>query len=277
MALPDNFSPWEQLQSTVVQVFKKDVIKEFSDLGKEDWSPDLSTTRGNLRVACTPVDNDTAAMLSVRMQLFYFGLRRAADLQPPVYGVPIWDFQAMRKFRPQIYLYFTQDKEEMVTSQLEPVRAQISFRLMDQTSTTLSKTELETYAKRIKKEFKAESDRKWFRGRNMCTYHDIENGYDLRIQTDTKDHAKDLIHRLLAIQEIPYDGKFLNYKTNEEPSQAFPANPPEKTILGKPRKQPITRRVCTVRFRYAVAYIHGLMSPIPLYDLSGRYIAPLVI
>lgn len=275
MPLPENFNDFENLQSTFILVFRDDVRDEFSDLGDDNWEPDINVPRGRLRVACTPKDNDTAEMLNMRSNLFYFGLRKAQDLQAPIMGMPLWDVMASRKFSPQIQLYFSQDRGEMVATQEAPVAGQITFRLINQSSTTLSKTELTTYANRIKTQFNSASEGIWYRGRNMATYTDIENGYALKILTDTKDHAKDLIEKCLAIQTITYNSDLLNYTTADNAAGRYPAAPPNKTILGVSRKQPVRRRICQVRFRYATAWIHGLNNKIALYDKSGRYIAPL--
>lgn len=275
MALPQDFDAFEHLQKTFIRVFRDDVQDEFRDLG-ENWEPDINVSRSSLRVACTPTDNDTGTMILMRAILFYFGLRKAQDLQPPIMGHPLWDMQASRKFLPQIQLYFTQDRGEMVASQERPVTGQITFRLHNQTSESLSKSELTTYANRIKQQFNSNTEGIWYRGRNMAVYRDIENGYDFKILTDTKEHAKDLIERCLAIQNVNYNSNNLVYSVPDNASGRYPANPPQKTILGKSRKQPIQRRICQVRFRYALAWIHGLASPIPLYDKSGKYIAPLV-
>lgn len=275
MPLPENFDAFEHLQKVFIRVFRDDVNDEFRDLG-ENWDEDINVSRGSLKVACTPKDNDTASMMLLRAILFYFGLRRAQDLQPPVMGTPLWDMQASRKFLPQIQLYFTQDRDEMVASQEYPVRGQITFRLHNQTSETLSKAELTTYANRIKQQFNTATEGIWHRGRNLAVYRDISNGYDFKILTDTKEHAKDLIEKCLAIQNVPYNSDNLTYTVPDNPSGRYPASPPQRIILGKSRKSPINRRICIIRFRYALAWLHGLNNPIPLYDKSGKYIAPLV-
>ena len=273
--LPD-YNPWEHLQSTLMRVFKQEVNEEFRDLG-DDWAGDIKTPRASLRTACTPHDNDTATMTLLRMFLFYVVLRKAADMQAPLIGMPYWEVVASRSHRPQIMLHFSQDKSEVdIDTQKTPVWGQISFRLMHETSTTITEAKLKAIATRIKTQFGRKTGQIWYRGRNMATYTDIENGCKFQILTDTKNHAIELIRAVLDCASVPYNGDNLSYTTCENASGRYPANAGSQSIMGKPYKKPIKRRVCKTRFRYAVAIVHGRPTPIPLFDESGKYIAPLV-
>ena len=276
MALPQDFDPWEHLQDVVRKVFKKEVVDEFRDIGNDDWDADITTGRGSLRTACLPDDNDTATMLVIRMMLFYITLRRAQDMQAPLIGMPYWDMASSRSHKPQVILYFSQDRGELKPGQDRPVTARIGFRLMDESSTTITNAKLKAIATRIKTTFGKATESKWYRGRNMANYTDWENGLQLQLLTDTKANAIDVIKSVLYCAGVLFDSDKLNYTTNDNPGGKYPAVPGNQSILGISYKKPVIRRVCVVRFRYATAIIHGRPTPIPLYDESGKYIAPLV-
>jgi hypothetical protein len=276
MTLPEDFNPWEHLQDTVRRVFAKEVREEFRDLGGDDWERDISVPRGSLRVACTPDDNDTATMTLIRMMLFYMVLRRAQDMQAPLIGMPYWDAGIDRKHKPQVIMHFSQSRDELANPSDTPVTGRLSFRLMDETTATITEAKLKTIAQRIKAAFTANNENIWYRGRNMAVYYAPEQGMGLKVFTDTKAHAIDLIKTVCQIAGEPYSGEYFKYSTPDDPTGAFPANPGNQTIMGVPYKKPIRRRICKVRFRYAVAIVHGRPTPIPLFDKTGKYIAPLV-
>ncbi|WLT39556.1 hypothetical protein NON20_08765 [Synechocystis sp. B12] len=166
MTLPEDFNPWEHLQDTVRRVFKKEVIEEFRDLGGEDWDRSIGAPRASLRTACTPDDNDTATMTMIRMMLFYIVLRRAQDMQAPIYGTPVAQFHETRRFKPQVCLYFREDLQD-VEPGFYPLRAEIKFRLMEETETTISKAELTQLANKIKSTLGGENRYKFKKGRRF--------------------------------------------------------------------------------------------------------------
>lgn len=269
-ALPNGFSEWEHLQSTLMKVHNREVKEEFKDIA--DGTDVTTIPRASLKHACLLKDNDTAEMTQLRMMLFWFNLRRAKDLQGNFYGMPLQDVQASRKYRPQIKLFFLEhltgvDEEEDYPA----VTGEITFRLMTKTSQTLTKSDLTTYANEIKSTF-ATPAYKWNKGKDMATYTDKEKGYQLQLLVKNKTDAKELITKILGIQDHTPNWKYLNYKANEEPTEAFPTIPQKEAILGKQHKLPRTRPVATVVFQYATCHVHGLPNPICLIDRSGKYL-----
>ena len=134
MALPDNFSPFEHLQDMIRLGHNRIVREYFSDRGNESWEPEITTTRGSLRVAATMNDTDTATMMLLRLYLFYdvigFGRRGLAtfygsrfDTAPAVAGTP------------QLFLVFSQD-EAASPPEESPIQHEKSVRLMRYASAT---------------------------------------------------------------------------------------------------------------------------------------------
>lgn len=270
MPLPDNFSPAEHLQDVVMLVQNKIVKAEFNDVGDDDWIADITTPRASLRVACSHQDADSIAMTQIRLDLFYLVLRKAKDFHPDLYGIPTTSFQETNKFHPQVHLYF-EEKSTEAERGYSILRSQISFRLMGETTDTLTKAEATTLANKIKTLFHAGAPFFWKRGKELVSYIDQAKGYYFQILVFSQTEAKKIIEQVLDVRGHSPDWKLLNIKQNAEPVVTYPTIPVTKTIMGKAVKQPRKRPVGTVRFTSAVLVLHGKPSPIVLYDVASRY------
>lgn len=279
MPLPDDFSPYEHLQSTFIRSYNKEVKNYFKDLDPDDLDPDITIPRQSLYIACKITDNDTAAMVQMRMFMYYFVLRRAADMQTPIYGIPLPDLQASRKFKPQITLKFREDLAD-VEEGYEPVWGEISFRLMNEESNTITKTELITLGNKIKTIFGVGNGKVWRKGKKMFSYTDKAKGYQFQILAREKTDAKDLISDVLDIQnDTPDWRKFKSNETGDSSSDelsAYPYTPPNITIFGEVQKEPRRRPNVNVRFMWAEVAIWGKPRAIILYDHSFTHFDGLV-
>lgn len=273
MAIPQNFSEFEHLQSTILRVHNRIVREEFSDITGDDL--DLAVPRSSLRWACLLKDDDTCDMMIQRFLLFYFTLRRAQDLQQPFYAIPLDDLHASRKFKPQITLYFKEDQGD-VEGDERPTWGEISFRLMNESSTTITQSELVTLAKKIKTEFGAANGYIWKKGRKLYSYTEKNKGYQLQLLCRDDSTAKNLIDKVLTIQNHTPDWEFLKSNIADDETKSFPYNPGNQTVLGKSRKLPRRRPMVDVRFQYATATIWGVNKPIALYDRSFTFLSTLV-
>lgn len=270
MVLPQGFSEWEHLQNALMQTYNRVVRAEFSDTGDENWDPTITTPRASLRVACTIKDSDSALMVHLRMSLFYMVLRKASDLQLPVYGIPVDEYHAAVTFRPQIQLYFQEDSDD-VEPGYAPVTGEIGFRLMNETSESVTQANVNNWANKIKTNFATGANFTWRKGRLKCAYYDREKGYRLQLLVTTEAEGKRVIEQVLDIQNHAPDWEYLSVVETRESSSRFPTIPPTKTIVGKPRRMPRRRPVATVKFRHALLFVYGLPQPIVLVDTSMRY------
>lgn len=275
MPLPNGFSAWEHLQSVLMLVHNRRVREEFSDLG-DDWDDDITIPRGSLRVACTLKDDDTSAMTLLRMWVFYVILGQAAAMHPGIYGIPVPSFQEARKFHPQIQLYFQEDNQDLEPG-FAPVTGEISFRLMSQSSETLTEAEVRTYANKVQSLFGLGAGFVWQKGKVMASYTDRKKGYQLRLLCRTDAEARRVVEQVLDIQGDTPDWKHLNVSQNAEPSASYPTVPPNDFILGRNRRLPRQRPIASVRFKYALLHVHGVPHPIVLVDLSRIFRNPIVL
>jgi hypothetical protein len=272
MTIPDNFDSWEHFQSTWKSSHNRKVREYFSDAGD-----DLSTPRSSAKLACIIEDNDTAFQAMARWLYFHGEVRKWEDLQTPIYGIPIGTYHETRKFKPQVRLYFREDLND-VDEGYRPLTGEITFRLMDETTETLTKNELTTLATKIKTNFvlSNNSGYRWHKGKTLLSYNDPEKGYKLQLFCFSKSDGKELIETVLDCQNHTPDWSKLTVNENESPASAYPTIPANQSILGKSVKQPRKRPSGYVRFQYATCAVWGLTKPVCLVDRIYRFLDPLV-
>lgn len=277
MALPDNFSPFEHLQDTLRRIHNRRVREFFRDLAdpNSDWEPEIDSPRGALRTACTMEDSDTGDMMNARMIVFQIVLEEARAMQTPVYGIPVTTFQEIRRFKPQVHLYFLEDYQD-VEAGYSPVSGEISFRLMNETEQSLTEADLRTLGNKINTLFGSGSRFVWRKGKVMCSYTDRKKGYQLQLLCRNKEEGRRVIEQVLDIQSDSPNWKYMNVSENESVTERFPTIPATETILGRPRRMPRARPIADVRFQYALLHIYGLPNPIILVDHSGIFRDPIV-
>lgn len=262
--------PEENLQGFIRKWFNREVREYFNDFGvDESWDPDLTTPRGKLAGACRHDDEDS--YLITLLKAWFFEHVKSQTYRVPYYGVPVSGFQESRKFQPQIKLYFREDLED-VEPGYRPVEGEISFRLMNHSSETITPSVAQTFANRVKLALGAGgSGHIWRRGKDMATYNDWAKGYAMQLLVRSETEARELIGKVLDIQNDSPQWKRMNYSTNEEPMAAYPTIPEQDYIYGELRRLPRKRPIASCRFQYALLHVHGIASPIVLYDRSYTY------
>lgn len=266
MALPNNFSSWEHLQTVLMQVQNRIVKEEFSDLGGDDWDEDITTPRGSLRTACTLRDTDSAIETKLKLDLFYFCLGKARSLQAPTYSIPISSYQTYRRHKPQVHLNF---REINPPKGYAPTGSTISFRIMDENFTM---AEAQVLANKIKTEFMTGPGYLWRKGKKMWSYTDRVIGYQLQLLCINETEAKRVVTDVLALRNNTPKWKLFNLNQNDQEAERYPEVPPTEIILGKPHKQPRERPIHDSRFQYAQLTMHGLPEPLILCDRTNTYV-----
>ena len=273
MPLPDSFNSTEFLQDAVRQGFNREVREYFADLGGEDWDEDISNARGSLRVACTHRDTDN--VLETILRLLLFRSLNEENALPTVQVFGGTSEAPKRRHKPKIILIFTEDPQD-VEPGYSAITGEITFRLMDETSESITNAKLTTIANRIKTVFGASNGYRWRKGKKLFSYSDWDNGYQLQLLCTSKTEAQNLVRAVLDIKNDTPQWKCFNTVENESESEKYPVIPERAMILGKSRRLPRYRPVGYVRFRYALAEIWGIPNPIVLYDRTGTQRNPLV-
>lgn len=285
MPLPEPFSDIEHLQLVIRRYLNKQIREDFKDIfnGGETWEPEVGTTRGAMLRALLHEDSDPIHVTATRMMLYYFTYGKARELQPPQYSIPVLDYQESNRYRPQIHLMFYQSQLDIDTPQdnnsinSQPVKGQISFRLENETTESITMIDLERYANRIKTNFGASGGYRWHKGKITINYVDKSKGYKLKLYCRDKAEGKQLIEQVLDIQQHTPDWQYMTTVEAEEPLERYPTIPTPRTkrILGENREQPRRRPVVQVRYRYSLMHLHGLNRPIPLHSLTKAFKNPI--
>lgn len=261
MPLPDNFNSSEHLQFVIRTLQNRLVLEEFSDLGISLDDLSISTGRHSLRTACVIQDKDSIDIINARLNLFYFVLRKARDLQAPLYGLPVENYYDSFEFKPQVKLLFFEKDSDARASDRIPVRAEISFRLMGETAETVSQVEANELASKIKNLFASPTVFEWRKGVIKASYRQKELGYQMIITAFDEAEARRVITKVLEIQN--HNPVWDNLVISET-KRNYPVVPGDTTILGKTYRKPRIRPIADVRFRKAELSLWGKDKPVLL-------------
>lgn len=271
MTIPPDFNDIESLADIVRREHNRDVKEWFGDTPDDD----VTTSASRLKRACIIKDDDPLLVALQRQWLFQVTIGQLRSLQMPVYGIPVSSFAVERKHRPQVTLYFQQNPRTVVRGE-SPATGEISWRLMNETSTSITQSELTTLANRIKINFGANNGFVWEKGRIMNTYSDWSEGLQLQILAKSETVGEQVIKEVLKAHGGNFDATKLNVVRNQAEASRYPANPGNQNILGKSTRKPRERPIVDVRFRYATLALHGLARPVHLYDLTRTLVNPVV-
>jgi hypothetical protein len=266
MALPDNFSPAEHLQDVIKLTMNREVREWFRDVGADDWEPDLNSERARLRVACTHIEDDTFDMTVGRLQLFYFLMGQAQALQAPTFIDMTDRLYEDFTYKPELVLYFYKNIY-LGNGKYENNQGRLSYRLVNETSQSLTPAKNRVRAEKIKNLFASPTRFVWHKGKTKFTYLDLPNGYDFRLLAINEAEARRIIEQVLDIENRSPDWDKL---FTHIPEKASTTTTQRKLIYGKQREVPRWRPVVEVVFARATMKIHGIPKPIPLVDcISG--------
>ncbi|BAY85990.1 hypothetical protein NIES267_54960 [Calothrix parasitica NIES-267] len=262
MPLPNNFSEWENLQDLVRKDHNKDVREYF----KNQADNDISTPKARLKHTCLIKDEDTAVMTQLRMWLFEITVGRAQAVQRPIYGIPVQELQRDVKFKPQIKLFFKEDFDRTIHDGTIPLsEGEITFRLMNESSETISRSKAESLARKIRDEL-TKPVLIWGKGWFKCTYLDKDRGYDFRLLVKSKTEGERVIKEILKIQSHSFDNNNLQFIDHD---RNYPINPGTHRVYGRTVKKYRQRPRVDVRFKYAQLLIHGQQNAINLVAHAG--------
>jgi hypothetical protein len=269
MPLPSNFSPVEHLLDTLRIYHNKLVREEFSDIAADDA---LEIPRGSLKKACLLTDDDTVDLTILRFWLFFVHTRKASEFHPPIFAIPSDLYQESVVYKPQVVLNFWQDPAA-TPSNLAPARTRISFRLHNETSETLTPTNAQTLANKIRTEFMTAGGYRFSKGKKMFVYRDKERGYNFRLLMLNESEAREVIGKVHDLRSHSPDWDNL---TEIATNKSFPENPGTHRVYGKTVRKIRYRPTAMVRFRSAELHIHGLAHPVVLADTTGYHKTALV-
>lgn len=187
-----------------------------------------------------------------------------------------------RRFRPCVRLHFLQDTDFDKRSNApgyhgrRRVPGRLSYRLMNESSETISKGELTSLGRRIKDIFGANDGYTWQKGKELYTYAEWDKGYQMQILARSMTQAQDLVSKILSLQGHTPHWRFLTKTENAEELTRYPETPVTKVILGETVTLPKVRPNVEVRFTYADVRVHKLAEPVVIYERTGKRVGALV-
>ena len=192
------------------------------------------------------------------------------------------NFDPGRKYHPLVRLVFLEDSDFKAGTNQPKGRGRdrtlgrLRFRLMSETTETISKANLTNLGERIKQVFGANNGYIWNKGKEMYCYADWSRGYHLKILARSEVQARDLVTNILNLQNHTPVWKYMTKGKNVEEEERYPNIRETKVILGEQVTLPLRRPNAEVRFRYADIRITPLMRPIVIYDRTGKKAGALV-
>lgn len=169
---------------------------------------------------------------------------------------------------PKIYLHFEEEKPK---GDRRPKEGMLSFRLMDETDSSITVSNVKKIALKIGQIFGKKEGYFWDKGKRYVNYNHWELGYKLQILSPSVAKGKKLIEDVLSLQGHPFDPARMTFSQNQGEAKAFPANPGNKRILGEEVKLPERRPDCEVRFQYAEIELGGLQQKMVIFSASRNH------
>ena len=188
------------------------------------------------------------------------------------------DLESVRRVgKPKVTLYFLEDTN---FNKLAPpnniyegrrrLDGVIRFRLMDETTQTISKANATMIATQIKNIFGSNGGFVWKKGKTMYTYTDWEKGYQFQLLCKNPTEAKRIIRSTLFLQNHAPIWKYFNTVENDEELTKYPEVPGTQVIMGEVVPIPKERPLVDVRFQYGYIKLDGVKEPINLYDRRSK-------
>lgn len=175
------------------------------------------------------------------------------------------------RYQPMLHLQFKETKDDMWQRQDDrELEGEISLRLVNYTSETITQQYLQTLAETVKQKL-ATPRFIWNKGKQRYTYHDWDKGIRFALLVPSEAEARRVIEQVLDCVTISPDWDNLR-KGSESVTGEGVIKPKKVTVLGEVIDQPTKGKEGKVRFLSAQVFLYGKNSkPVHLYHAFGRY------
>ena len=207
MTVPQDLSPFERRQNTLLQLRNRQVRQAFADV--IDTTPNDSPRRILMQDLLIE-DADSLGDLWVKSELWKEINHDDAPVLLPNYD----DIPITVKDKPHVHLYFLEKKSTAIIARRERVSALISFRLTEKTITTITRADLNELKREINLAFP--SSFVLNKGRIKYSYRDKENGFEFILSLRSETEAREVITKVLAVRDKTPDWDNLRSSTSEQ-------------------------------------------------------------
>lgn len=260
---------WENLRSFLRKTYNKEVNEWFRD--EPEDVPDNTTSRKQSKRACLILPKETQTLALLKTFTFRYVVQQV-HLRPDIFGTPVEPYHEDVTFRPHVHLYFRQDASA-VTNDRRAMEGELSFRLVNETSETMTELKARKIALDIKRELATGNGYIWKKGKFTVSCIDPANGLRLKIYALNETEGIDLVKKIYDIIEKPYNDEKVRIVEPKKNSETNPLG--TDRVYGKLRKKKRWRPVGNVRFQYAVLTVHGMQHRIVLVDRSKTFLQAL--
>lgn len=205
--VPQDSSPFERRQNTLLQLRNREVRKAFADV--IDTTPNDSPRRILMQDLLIE-DADSLGDLWIKSELWKEINNDDAPVLLPNYD----DVPITVKDKPHVHLYFIEKKSTAILARRDRARALISFRITDKTISTITRTDLNELKREINLAFPSSFILN--KGRIKYSYRDKENGFEFILSLRSETEAKDVITKVLAVRDKVPDWDNLRSSTSEQ-------------------------------------------------------------
>ncbi|HLO85851.1 MAG TPA: hypothetical protein VK203_12705 [Nostocaceae cyanobacterium] len=243
--------------------FNKEVFNWYQD---DDNNEDRKKVRDLLLIGA----KDSIQTVQIKMRTFREVVQKT-HLKPTIVGITKDNYDSDISYRPEIVIYFLQNKQSVPRGET-PTDARVSFRLMNETSESITVSELKRWAQKIQAAF-FNPIYKFRKGKVITWYIDKKNGFHLQIYGLNAAEGEKVARDVVKLADKTFDEDILK-ETN--PKRSNTTSNGTIKILGKTKKKPKWRPSVVVEAAYAYALIHGEPNPIMLVDQTGLVVNPMI-
>ncbi|MBD2503129.1 hypothetical protein [Anabaena azotica] len=214
---------------------------------------------------------DSIQIAQVKMRSFREIIQKSHLKQSgDIVGIPKTVFDADVTYKPEVTLFFRQSKQATPQNKTSKT-ARVSYRLMNQSSSSLSKADLKALGKSIYDDF-AKPGYRFNKGKIIAWYTQPEEGLHLQIYSHTEEIGETVVKKILQHRNLTFDEKFFKFT---KPSRNSDPTPGNIVILGETKEKPVWRPTVFVEFTHAMINLHGDTQVRCLCDISGEYANPI--
>lgn len=237
-----------------------------------DWFADNDNNEVRLQVRDLLLigAKDSIQIAQVKMRSFREVVQKS-HLKPAIVGISKERYDAEYKYKPEIVLYFLQNKNSLERNET-PTDARISFRLLNESSETITITELQNWARKIQSSFFNPIFR-FKKGKKIAWYVKPDDGFHLQTYVYDDAEGERVVKEIVQLAGKTWDE---NYFKVTDPRRSNTTTRSTVRILGKTRTEPKWRPTVFVEASYAYVNIHGEPNPVILVDQTGLQVNPLI-
>lgn len=240
--------------------FNAEVYRHFKDV--HATSTDVG--RRAIRDFCLIGAKDSRTTANSKIQYFRDQVQKV-HLKPEIYGIPVANYkQETVEGYPQVIIHFRESATDARTNDRYPIRAQVGYRLKDD---SLSQSQVDSLATKVKSKFGGATPFKFKKGTTKFSYKDKKKGYEFILAADTETEAKSVVTAVLSLNGDTPDWDIL---TASKSGRTWTTKK-TKTVLGKTVELPNQRPIGWVHFTHAELKIPELERDIVLVDQTGRF------